>query len=123
MKRKLLVGFIKNKIPSATIVEVTVAMVLAGTCFVLAFMVFGQLAASGFNERGLEIELAVENLIATTVQENSYINETISTEKWVMEKKISMYNGHASLLLLEISVSDLNGKELLSRKQLLYDHQ
>jgi hypothetical protein len=122
MKRKLLVGFIKKKVPSATIVEITVAMVLAGTCFVLAFIVFGQLAVNRFNERDLELELAVGNVVATTVQENSYINETISAEDWVLKKKISRYNGHATLLLLEISVTDLNGKELLSRKQLFYVH-
>lgn len=120
MKSKLLAGFIKKKVSSATIVEITVAMVLAGTCFLLAFMVFGRVAASRFNEKSLTMELAVENLIVTTLQENRFTDETIRTEDWILHKEVSTYNGHAGLLLLVIQVTDVKGKDLLTRRQLFY---
>ncbi len=114
-------GLIKmhGRIEASSLVETVVAMIIILSVFGISMMVYMNVVKTGINLSNLNASLQLNELAEKTKKEKLYVDQTIESKGFSIQKKITKYNHDENLLLLEITAKDNGDKILASRKEII----
>lgn len=107
------------KITSSTLVEVIVAMVVLAIAFSVGIMIYFNILTGSGSYRSFETSLILKQIATETINDKSYIDETIEISDLTIQKSIKAYNGSKKIMVLELHAIDQNQKEHGIQKQLI----
>lgn len=107
------------KITSSTLVEVIIAMVVLAIAFSIGIMIYFNILTGSGSYRSFETNLILKKVAAETINNKSYIDETIEVNDLTIQKSVKAYNGSKKIMVLELHALDQNQKEHGVQKQLI----
>ena len=100
----------RNSLPAASLVEVLVSLTLASIAFVIAAVVWLQIAGPLSAPRQLSLRLHSRNLIQQAIDEQSLENSTIVLDGATFVRKVHAVNPSQKLYRIDITVENGDGK-------------
>jgi type II secretory pathway pseudopilin PulG len=111
------------KLKSASMIEVTVAMVLILLVSTVALIIFITVTTTGASLRKTRHRLHLKELSIKTKKDKSFTDETIEYDEVTVEKKVTPYKGNIKLLHLSLIATEENGKVVCKHQELIYLHE
>ena len=111
---------IKGKVKGSSIIEVTVAMVIASISFLLAASFFWQVALGSLYRQPQKAQQLAISTLNQTLAEGAFVSGPIEHEVYQLRRTIEAYQGSPSLLLVHIEVLSADERLLAEAKQLVY---
>jgi len=110
---------IQKKVKSSTLIEVLIAMVILLIVFGVAMLVFKNINTSYSPKLDLKAYLKLEETVQQTKDELTFIDEEFETDNMKVIKKVYDYSQGENLMVLDISVMNMNGRVLSERKEIV----
>jgi|SRR6185312_6322219 len=110
---------ILKRIPSSSILEAIIAMVIIMLVFGISAMIYVNITSSGFSLQKVKADLLLKQLAIETEERKSYFDETISYEVLIIEKQVQKYEDVDDVLLLSLVAINQQQDTLAKCKQLL----
>lgn len=107
------------KVKASTLAEATVALVIVAIISGLALMTFISISNSSNNQLKVLALFELENIIALTHQEQSWLDEDYEKDNIIIEKTVQDYAQQKMLKEIIYKVSSQQGKLLFERKELI----
>lgn len=108
------------KVKASSVVEVTIAMVIASLSFVLAAIFFGQLTVSSLYRQPAKAQQLAESYLNQSLLDKAYLTETLEHETYQIQRTVSTYQASPLLLVVHIEVLSADYERLAEAKQLVY---
>ena len=116
-----IVGRLKAQVVSgASLVEVTVSMVLLSIIFGAAWMIFGQVVASGNQRLRRTAEAQAEAWLDTSLQEKTYLSDTRSLDWGRLNREVTLHADFPGLVNVEVIAIRADGRILSKVNQWVY---
>lgn len=110
---------ILTRMKAASLVEVTIAMVIITITFSIGMMVFVNVTRSSYSLERFRADVLANEIANQTISEQRFFNEEIIREPFIVDKVLSKYPGTEDVLQLECIVRLEQGRVLVTRKQLV----
>lgn len=107
-----------HKIKSSSILEVVVSLVLITIVFSISFMIYHNVMRSGVSIRQMEASKKIEWHFAKTIQDKSYIDETIEEDDFIIQKKVSQFYNQENIYKIEFEVFNIEQKLLAYQRRI-----
>ncbi|HAA11759.1 MAG TPA: hypothetical protein DCE41_08705 [Cytophagales bacterium] len=109
-----------SRVAGASLVEVTVSMVLLSVIFLAAWMIFGQLIASSSQRLVRSAEAQAEAWLDASLAEQDFLPDRQFTEWGQLERKVSPHPDYYGLVLLEVRALGADAREIAHVQQWVY---
>lgn len=106
-------ALLTKKIKAATLIESLIAMVIVMLCFGIAITVYVNVISSGNQAQKLRSRLLLKKIAVETKQSRVFLDEKITLDEVVVQKKITPYNGMKNLVQMNLKAYS-NTEKLLS---------
>src|SRR5215212_6563973 len=111
---------LRSRLPSSSILEVTVAMVLILAMFSSAILIYLNITSSSPQLRKFRYETYLAEAAQTAVRDKGLINAEWKEESVTIFKTVQPYQGNPDLILLNLQAQDVLGKTIARYKILVY---
>ena len=108
-----------KKLKASTLVEALTAMVIVMLALGVFTTIYVNVIKSGEYHRKTQAALLLDKIAVETKQNKIFLDEKIKTGGFVLEKKVTPYNGASNLSLLSLKAFDGKEKLLAERNELI----
>lgn len=112
-------ALLKKKIKGATLIESLIAMAVIMLCFGIATTVYVNVISSGNQLQKLKSQLLLKKIAVETKQSRLFLDEKISFDEIVVQKKIILYSGLKNIVQLNLKAYSKTGKLLSEYNELV----
>ncbi len=108
-----------RKIPSFTLIEVLVSMIIILVISSLASLAFVNLSGMGRNRKKLEAIIYTGNILNEAKKEYNYLDEEFNFPGMLIKKTTEEYPNSKSLKILKITAFTLEKKPIIEREEII----
>ncbi|MBI5542194.1 MAG: type II secretion system protein [Bacteroidia bacterium] len=108
-----------KKLPSFTLIEVLVSMIIILVMSSLATLAFVNLSGMGKNRKKLEAIIYTGNILNEAKKEYNYLDEEFNFPGMIIKKTTEEYPNTKSLKILKISAFTLDNKPIIEREEII----
>lgn len=108
-----------KKLPSFTLIEVLVSMIIILVISSLATLAFVNLSGMGKNKKKLEAIIYTGNILNEAKKEYNFLDEEFNFPGMIIKKTTEEYPNSKSLKILKISAFTLENKPIIEREEII----
>ncbi|MBI5541227.1 MAG: prepilin-type N-terminal cleavage/methylation domain-containing protein [Bacteroidia bacterium] len=108
-----------KKLPSFTLIEVLVSMIIILVMSSLATLAFVNLSGMGKNRKKLEAIIYTTNILNEAKKEYNYLDEEFNFPGMIIKKTTEEYPNTKSLKILKISAFTIENKPIIEREEII----
>lgn len=108
-----------KKIPSFTLIEVLISMIIILVISSLATLAFVNLSGMGKNRKKLEAIIFTGNILNEAKKDLNYLDEEFNFPGMIIKKTTEDYPNTKSLKILKISAFTLENKPIIEREEVI----
>jgi Tfp pilus assembly protein PilV len=112
-------ALLTKKITASTLLESLIAMVVVMVSFAIASAIYLQILSSGGEFQKLKAAALLQKIADETKQNRLYLDDNITVDQFVVEKKVVSYNGQKHLFHLKLKVFMQKEKQLAEYNELI----
>ncbi len=112
-------ALLTKKIKGATLIESLIAMLIVMLCFGIAITVYVNVISSGNQLQKLKSELLLKQIAVQTKNAGVFLDEKMTLDGIVVQKKIVPYNGLKHLIHLNLKAYSSSEKLLSEYNELV----
>jgi len=110
---------LKRKYKAFSLVESLVGMIIILITFSVGLMIFNELMLSSNNRQRIHADMLIQKTLTETIDKNEFIDQSIATETYIIEKKVSPYKSEKNISVLEIKIFNADKKLVANQKMLV----
>jgi Tfp pilus assembly protein PilV len=110
---------LKRTYKAFSLVESLVGMIIILITFSIGIMIFNEVMLSSNSRQRIHADLLIQKTIDETIEKNEFIDQSIATGTYTIEKKVSPYKSEKNLSILEIKIFNADKKLVASQKKLV----
>jgi len=108
-----------KKLPSFTLIEVLVSMIIILVISSLASLAFVNLSGMGKNRKKLEAIIYTGNILNEAKKDLNYLDEEFNFPGMLIKKTTEEYPNSKSLKILKITAFTLENKPIIEREEII----
>lgn len=110
---------LKHRYKAFSLVESLVGMIIILITFSIGLMIFNEIMISSNNRQKIHADLLIQKTIDDTIEKSEFIDQSIETGTYTIDKKISPYKSEKNLSVLEIKIFNADKKLIAAQKTLV----
>jgi hypothetical protein len=114
---------VRLKLRAASLIEVTVAMVIILLVWTIALTIFINVTTSGGAIKKVRYQLWLKDYALKVKNEKLFIDDEFELDEVTVHRKVMPYKGNNKLLYLHLTITDASGKVLSQYQELIYSHE
>jgi hypothetical protein len=114
---------VRLKLSAASLIEVTVAMVIILLVWTIALTIFINVTTSGGALKKVRYQVLLKEYALKVKNEKLFIDDEFNINELTVHRKVAPYMGNNSLLYLHLTITDVSGKVVCQYQELIYRHE
>jgi hypothetical protein len=114
---------LNRKYKASTIMESIIAMIIIVVCFGIGTMMYTNILDSDKQRNQLKALLLLNEETLIIKKEGIYLDLEKKIGEWTLKRSIEPYQNTENLIHLSLSITDQNGKEILTRHEVITVNQ
>ena|ERR1700741_1750793 len=110
---------LKRKHKAFSLVESLVGMIIILITFSVGLMIFNEVMLSSNNRQRIHADMLIQKTLTETFDKNEFLDQSVATETYTIEKKVSLYKNEKNLSVIEIKIFNADKKLIASQKTLV----